>query len=123
LNGDNTIEEYTGTELQRYNCIDCDTYGEPWEIWHELLFRIKYPTAIFLTRGKVTYGAGRVPISRTAKKVMGIPDAWNVPGKHALLEYADHCQLLQPCPTAHITLGLWTRFTRVDYYGLIVEPL
>lgn len=43
--------------LKRYNVIDVDTYGEPWEIWQVLLFHIKQPTAIFLTRGKVTCDA------------------------------------------------------------------
>jgi hypothetical protein len=109
--------------LRRYNCIDIDTYGEPWEIWREVLFHIKQPTAVFLTRGKVTYGAGRMPISKTAKQVMGMPEHWDVPGKHELLAYADRAQLLQPCPTARITLGLWKPHQRVDYYGLVVEPI
>jgi hypothetical protein len=114
--------------LARFNVIDVDTYGEPWEIWHELLNRITTTTAVFLTRGKVTYGAGRMPISKQAKKNMGIPDSWNVPGKHELLEWADRSQLWQYCPTAHMRLtddgepGWWIRFPRVDYYGVIVDP-
>src|ERR1019366_2086972 len=27
-------------DLTRYNCIDVDTYGEPWTIWSEILPRI-----------------------------------------------------------------------------------
>jgi hypothetical protein len=108
--------------LRRYNVVDIDTYGDPWPLWHEVLFHIKACTAVFLTRGKVTYGAGRMPISIHAKAVMGIPREWNVPGKAELLDYGDRCQLLESCPTAHITLGYWIRFPRVDYYALLVEP-
>ena len=123
LNGDSSVAEYAGTDLSRYNVIDVDTFGDPFEIWRELLFRIKAKTAVFLTRGKVTYGAGRMPISNVAKRVLGIPEDWDVPGKIELLDYADKCQLLQPCPTARITAGYMTEFPRVDYYALLVEPV
>ena len=123
LNGDEDVSKFSGSDLTRYNVVDVDTYGDPWDIWEALLFRIKQPTAIFLTRGKVTYGSGRMPISNHAKKVMHIPESWNVPGKIELLNHADRCQLLQPCPTARITQGYVTEFARVDYYGLLVEPI
>jgi hypothetical protein len=123
LNGDDKVTEYSGTGLGRYNAIDVDCFGDPWAIWHELLFRIKTRTVVFLTRGKVTYGSGRMPISNHAKTVLGIPAEWNVPGKIELLDHADRCQLLEPCPTAAITLGYWIQFPRVDYYGLLVEPV
>jgi hypothetical protein len=122
LNGDDKVDEYTGTDLGRYNTIDCDCFGDPFEIWRELLFRIKQPTAVFLTRGRVTYGSGRMPISNLAKQVMGIPADWNIPGKIDLLDYADRCQLLQPCPTARIDSGYELRFPRVTYYALLVVP-
>lgn len=122
LNGDETVTAYAGNGLNRYNVVDVDTYGDPFEIWRELLFRIKQTTVVFLTRGRVTYGSGRMPISKLAKQVCGIPDSWNVPGKIELLDYTDRRQLLQYCPTAHITAGYITNNPRVDYYGLIVEP-
>jgi hypothetical protein len=109
--------------LQRYNVIDVDCYGDPWDIWQAILFRIKKTTCVFMTRGKVTYGAGRMPISNLAKQVMGIPKEWNVPGKIELLDYADRCQLLQKCPTACIVDGLEIKLSRVDYYGVVVSPL
>jgi len=123
LNGDENSTVYAGEDLKRYNVIDVDCYGDPWEVWQALLFRIKWPTAVFLTRGKVTYGSGRMPISELAKQVMGIPASWNVPGKIELLDYSDRCQLLQSCPTAAITSGYWTENPRVDYYALLVEPV
>ena len=122
LNGDRIVTAYDGDGLKRYNVVDVDTYGDPFEIWRELLFRIKQKTVVFLTRGRVTYGSGRMPISKLAKEVCGIPDNWNVPGKIELLDYTDRRQLLQPCSTAHITAGYITNNPRVDYYGLIVEP-
>lgn len=108
--------------LSRYNVVDVDCYGDPFELWHELLFRIRVPTAVFLTRGRVTYGAGRMPISNHAKKVMGIPPEWNVPGRIELLDHSDRCQLLEQCPTAKIEFGLQMDFPRVSYYGLFVKP-
>jgi hypothetical protein len=122
LNGDKSVDEYAGTDLTRYNVVDVDTFGDPFAIWRELLFRIKQPTAVFLTRGKVTYGSGRMPISKLAQKIMGMPAHWNVPGKIELLNAADEYQLKQFCPTARITIGLKTDHPRVDYYGLLVEP-
>lgn len=110
-------------DLSRYNVIDVDTYGDPWTIWTELLPLIRQKTAIFLTRGKVTYGAGKMPISKQMKQKMGIPTDWDVPGKVELLKYGDRCQLLQPCATAKITKGYGIYLLRVDYYALLVEPL
>ena len=109
-------------DISRFNVIDIDPYGDPWLIWSEVLQRIERKTAVFVTRGKVTYGAGRMPISNHSKAVLGIPQSWNVPGKIELLDFADRCQLLQQCETAHITAGWKTELPRVDYYGLIVEP-
>ena len=122
LNGDNDEETFTGEGLKRYNVIDVDCFGDPFAIWQAVLFRIKTPTIVFLTRGRVTYGAGRMPISKLSKKVLGIPESWDVPGKSELLELADKAQLLQSCPTAHIDFGYLTRLRRVDYYGVLVQP-
>jgi hypothetical protein len=122
LNGDPDLNTFSGDGLSRYNIVDVDCYGDPFEIWHELLFRIKIPTVIFLTRGRVTYGAGRMPISNHAKKVLGIPESWNIPGRIELLTYADKCQLLQPCATAKIEIGYQLDFPRVSYYAVFVRP-
>ena len=107
--------------LRRYNVIDIDTYGEPWEIWAAVLSRIKQPTLVFLTRGKVTYGGGKV--SNFAKQVMGIPLEWQIPVKLDVFNYADECALKQECATARITKGYIVALARVDYYGLLVEPI
>ncbi len=122
LNGDATEKEYGGSDLGRYNVVDCDCFGDPFGIWRELLFRIKKPTVTFLTRGKVTYGSGRIEICNVAKEVVGIPVEWNIPSRIELLDYMDRAQLLQRCPTAHITVGYVTETPRVDYYGVLVEP-
>lgn len=125
FNGDPDEESCAGSDLMRYNVVDVDTYGDPWEIWQALLFRIKTKTAVFLTRGKVTgpAGRGKLPISGLAKKLMGIPASWDVPGKMELMNFSDRYQLLQPCATAQITKGYMIESGRVDYYGLIVEPV
>ncbi len=128
LNGDADVNAYSGTDLGRYNTVEVDCYGDPWEIWHELLFRIKQRTIVFITRGRVSYGqhgpgSGKMPISKLAKRVMGIPESWNVPGRKELLDYGDRCQLLQPCKTARIAFGYEIKFPRVSYYGVLVEPI
>jgi hypothetical protein len=122
LNGDDSEETFTGDGLTRYNVIDVDCFGDPFAIWQAVLFRIKTPTVVFLTRGRVTYGAGRMPISQLSKRVLGIPEEWDIPGKVELMELADKAQLLQECPTAHIEHGYVTRLRRVDYYGIFVLP-
>jgi hypothetical protein len=122
------IEALDGEDhsLSRYNVIDIDAFGEPWAIWQAVLSRITVPTAVFLTRGKVAFGAGRVNLSGVAKESMGIPKEWDIPIKTELLEHADRCSLLQDCPTARITKGYQIRMPRkgssMDYYGLLVEP-
>lgn len=109
--------------LSRYNVIDIDTYGEPWALWQAVLFRIKTPTCVFATRGRVAYGAGRIQMSRVSKQVMGMPADWDVPCKEELIEYSDRCQLLQECPTARLSFAYRVRPRRsVDYYGLFVIP-
>ncbi len=126
LNGDAAVDEYAGTDLSRFNVIDVDTYGDPWEIWHELLFRVKQRTVVFLTRGTASRGqhgpgSGKMPISKLAKRMMGIPESWDVPGKKELFDYGDKCLLTMQCPTAHISKGYVINLGRVDYYGLCVE--
>lgn len=122
LNGDDDIQSFKGTGLSRFNTIDIDCYGDPWEIWEAVLFRIKQPTVVFATRGVVTYGAGRMPIAEHAKRVMGIPRSWNVPGKAELLAKGDEYCLKQHCPTAKIERAYWIRNTRVTYYAMYVVP-
>lgn len=108
--------------LSRYNVIDVDTYGDPWEIYLAILPRIRRPTAIFLTRGKVTYGAGRMPITKLSKKCAGIPDDWDVPGKIELLNRLDECQLKWHEEAAGLAYAGAIKLSRVDYYALLVEP-
>jgi hypothetical protein len=122
LNGDPDASVFSGEGLKRYNCIDVDTFGDPFAIWHEVLFRIKIPTVVFLTRGRVTYGAGKMPLSKHAQVMMGMPREWDIPVRVELLEFADRSCLLEECPTAAIKFGHKINLQRVDYYGLFVEP-
>jgi hypothetical protein len=128
LNGDESAKSYDGTGLLRFNCIDIDTYGEPWEIWDAVLFRIKQRTAVFLTRGRAAQpgkfaDGSRREISKHAKRAMGIPEDWNVPCRGELMDFADRCQLLVTCPTAKIKKGYELRHGQVDYYAVLVEPV
>lgn len=123
LNGDPDEVSYKGDGLTRFNVVDIDTYGDPWELWSAILHRIKTKTCVFATRGVVTYGSGKMPITNHAKKVMGIPKTWNVPGRIEILNISDRYCLLEQCPTARISAGWEIKLPRVHYYGLIVEPV
>lgn len=108
--------------LSRYNVIEIDCYGDPWEIWRAILDNITSKTVVFITRGKVTYAAGRMSISGVVRKLLGIPEEWNLPGKIELLDHGDDAALKALCPTAHVSKAWKKDLARVDYYGLIVEP-
>ncbi len=43
-----------GFDLSRFNVVDVDSYGEPWEVWGELARMITGQTAVFLTHGYVS---------------------------------------------------------------------
>jgi hypothetical protein len=109
--------------LDRYDVIDIDCYGEPWSIWQPILFKIRQPTVVFLTRGRVAFGSGRMQISNVSKMAAGIPVSWDAPCKIELLNHADRCALLQPCPTAKIEFGKFYQYPRATYYGLYVKPI
>jgi hypothetical protein len=126
LNGDDAEDVYSGTGLSRFNVIDVDSYGDCWGIWTAILFRIKTPTVIFVTRGSVAFGAGRANLSAAARISAGIPVDWSIPVRLELIEFTDGCALLQECPTAKITLGYQIKLPRrgssMIYFGVLVEP-
>jgi len=71
-----------------HDCIDVDTYGQPWKHWAQILPRVSVPITVFLTIGK---GAGEVSVlSGEALRAMGL-SGFTVP--HAiqgrLWEYAE----------------------------------
>jgi len=72
-------------KVQNFNCIDIDSYGEPWEVFAAILPNIKTQTAVFLTYGHV--GMGSVSISKFLREACGIPPAWEVPSDKTLARF------------------------------------
>ena len=66
-------------DMARYNVVDTDCYGEPWEAWTSLFPKISQTTIFFLTHGVVTARGGGCGISKLARKILGISVEWNIP--------------------------------------------
>jgi hypothetical protein len=69
-------------DLRRFNVIDIDTYGEPWECWLKVAETLTEPVAVFLTCGATSIGGCN--ISHVARSVLGIPLDWDIPKKKQL---------------------------------------
>jgi|ERR1700722_945134 len=76
--------------MTRYNVVDCDTFGEPWEIFLTLAMVVKQPTLLFVTAGG---GANKKAqgLSNQLRQVIGMPmdDKWKgCPNSPQVTEYA-----------------------------------
>jgi hypothetical protein len=108
--------------LDGYNVIDIDPYGEPWEAYLVALQRITRPTAFFLTHGHVMMG-GR--ISALTLKTVGIKPDWPIPRTPTLDAFVGDLMLRQTWKHATILHAGKIDYggSRVTYYALGVEPL
>jgi len=107
-------------DLAAFNVVDVDTYGEPWDHWLTACRRIARRTAVFLTHGFVSVAGGNV--SRTVRRELGIPAAWPIPIGPALAKLSASFLLSRGCKSARLRSALRWTSSRVDYYGLILEP-
>src|SRR5580658_2138961 len=64
-------------DVSRFNVIDIDTYGEPWEVFGAIAENIKPGSAIFLTYGHS--GIGRASLTKYLRAACGIPLDWELP--------------------------------------------
>ena len=69
-----------GFDIGRFNVVDVDTFGEPWEIWLALAPKLRGRTAVFLTHGYMT--VGRCSLSNVARQAVGIPAEWQIGRAH-----------------------------------------
>jgi hypothetical protein len=121
IKGDLTPRFLQAFDLTRFNVVDVDAYGEPWEAWHHLAGRITTPTAVFLTHGMVGMGAGGSKTSTFIKQLMGIPKGWNVPDKKELGRFgADYC-LSVTAQMVRFRHAVKCQMGKVAYYGILAE--
>jgi hypothetical protein len=110
-------------EVHRYNVVDVDTYGEPFEIASWVAPRIRQRTALFLTCGTVRNKTpGGASLSGYLRRAIGIPPSWKIPKSNVLREFAYGHGLYACCRSVKILQADRIRLSDVTYYGLAVEP-
>ena len=109
-------------DLSRFNVIDIDTYGEPWECWLKAASRIRTPTVVFMTFGTAS-ARGGFNTSAAARAALGIPATWPVlPQKLELALFAaDYC-LAKGAELCAVIAAAKTKLPNVTYYGLVCGP-
>jgi hypothetical protein len=106
-------------DIEQFNVIDIDPYGEPWEAYLAALPRLRQPVAMFLTRGRVQYTVA----SNAALAACGIPVGWRVPHSERLATFLDGCLLSQTWAHANIRHAASVDLRNVSYYALGLEPI
>jgi hypothetical protein len=105
--------------VENFNVIDIDPYGEPWDAFLAALPRLRQPVAMFLTRGRVQYTVA----SNAALAACGIPPGWRVPHSERLATYLDSCLLSQTWAHCRILHAASVDLRHVSYYALGLEPI
>ena len=109
-----------GFNLSRFNVIDVDCYGEPWEVWGELAKMITGKTAVFLTHGHVSRQS--TMISKFLRTAAGISLDWDIPKDASLARRLGRDFLLSSLQPFQVTKALYIEHARVTYYGLLLAP-
>ena len=111
-----------GLVVSRFNVIDVDCYGDPWECWLHIAPRIEGRTAVFLTCGISSSGSCMgTSVTNWTKKLCGIPLAWDVPRKWELAVYAAGFAFRAGCQETNVLAAGKIHSGNVDYYGLLCE--
>jgi hypothetical protein len=106
---------------KKFNVIDIDSYGEPWEVWNALQDRISSPTAVFFTYGHV--GLGSIQISNYLKRANGIPQDWNIPSSVDLARFLGHSYLMRSLYSHKSKNFLAVDNPNVSYYGALLVTI
>jgi hypothetical protein len=113
------VDAMNGMALDRFNVIDIDPYGEPWEAYMAALKRLRRPTAMFLTRGRVL----NTVTTLSMRTVAGLPLTWPVPQTPVLAAYLDSCLLAETWRYATVHHAAQIEKPHVVYYALGLSPL
>lgn len=114
------VESVRRLPLDRFNVIDIDPYGEPWEAYAIALRRLTQPTAIFLTHGHV----GHQAVSIATRAAVGLPATWPIPTTPAVSDWLARQRLASTHRHARILHAARMDPTaRVTYYALGLAPL
>jgi len=116
------VDAARSLDVSRFDVIDIDTYGEPWEILFALAPRLRRrPVVVYLTCGQL--GQSISP-SLATMRLAGIPRAWG---------YVPHQRELVAWLNAQAPSHLWAThtikragrivFPRVTYQALLLDPL
>lgn len=105
----------------RFNVIDLDAYGDPFEIWSAIAPGIKSPTAVFWTFGHL--GMSPTSCSYFLRESNGIPRDWPIPVNRDLnIFLGKHFYMRTLC--AHgATHGVAVDHPNVSYYGALLGAL
>jgi hypothetical protein len=105
-----------GFNPDRFNVIDIDTYGDPWEVWEGLRRRITRRSAVFITNGIMGRGEGSLSLFLRAQA--GIPHAWPLPVNEGLIRYLGRCYFVRSLAGLKVERALYMEHPHVDYYGM-----
>lgn len=117
-------------DLARFNVLDLDCYGDPWEVWDSLAQRITARTAVFITYGIQGKGSNW-PMSNFLKTASGIPAEWTIPTSEKLLHFLGERFIVNSLQRFKTEKALYlqkhasgfasTHHTPVDYYGFLIS--
>jgi hypothetical protein len=124
-----SMQAVTSFPLEEFDVIDIDPYGEPWDAYRQVLLRLRRPTAVFLTYGRVI----AMPSTYATAIAHGIPKAWVTarPG-NPHLTYMPHMPEVGLYLAERTLRATWryadilhaarVDFRRVTYYALGLTP-
>jgi hypothetical protein len=115
---DDSARYIPGFDLQAFNVVDVDPYGECWPSWDVFTQLIAKPTAVFLTNG--TMVATR---SHYVMRHLGIPTEWDVPKRVEISQFAPLFFLTPERNRCRIVKAYRCSMEHIAYYGLICEPI
>ena len=106
-------------DLQPFNVLDIDCYGDPFEIWSVVAPRIAHKTAVFLTFGHL--GLGGSSLSYFLREQNGIPKEWPIPVDRELNILCGRRYFMASMCKVNASMALVVDHERVSYYGALVH--
>lgn len=115
-------------DLAKFNVIDIDTYGEPWEVLEPLLPRLEREVVIFLTHGHL--GLSVTP-SHAARRAAGLPVEWDAPlgrpltmylGEHAIRSFWRWGTVVSATTIYRPRVSYWAVRFRPNKSAQVTEP-